>query len=235
MTIFENRKVALLEDDPIITSIITSTLDEAGLDYESFTSIKEMSSRLATADFDLLILDWQLPDGNADIVINLVRHNLNSKVPILIESINNDEAAIVEALNQGADDYVSKPIRTSELVARIGSLLRRASDPISNSEITVRIAHLELNEQQNTAFSHGQAIQLTRLELKLACFLCKNPSVLYSREDLLRHVWGHASNVNTRTVDAHINQIRRKLGLDSTSKLQIISLRGYGYRCELMA
>ncbi|MEJ2213548.1 MAG: response regulator transcription factor [Gammaproteobacteria bacterium] len=220
--------IALLEDDPLVSELITATLDEAGWDYRCFTMIGEIREALKTGHFSLFILDWSLPDGEAFEVIDLIRNHYHLETPILIESLNDDEQQIVKALELGADDYVVKPLRMSEIQARLNALLRRTSKKTQISQI----GQYRLEENLNQVFIGEKSQELTVIEFKLMNYLFSHINELLSREKLLADVWHRNSEVDTRTVDAHISRVRKKLELCKENGLVLKSLRGFGYRLE---
>lgn len=222
-------RIALLEDDDVIAELIGITLQEAGWNYQCFTSIDDISKALEDQSFDLYILDWSLPDGEVDVVIKLLRdiHHINS--PILVESVNGDEEQIVTALALGADDYVVKPLRMSELKARISALLRRDKQVLQSN-----FSHggYQINEANHDVSLDGEYFHLSALEYKLALYFFQHVNVLLSRDQLLADVWQRNNQVDTRTVDAHVSRLRKKLGFSPETGFQLVTLRGYGYRLE---
>lgn len=222
-------RIALLEDDPIIADLLKMTLDQAGWRYRHFTTIAAIRQALETERFDLFILDWSLPDGKADAVIRLVRERLGRRQPILIESVSDDEELIVNALHLGADDYVVKPLRMSEVQARIMALLRRVRHGEPDSRT---LGAFRVDETNRRIYRDEVVLKLTAMEFELARFLFAHQNELLTRETLLSEVWGRNPSVDTRTVDAHVSRLRRKLDLGSNTGYQIGSLRGYGYRLE---
>lgn len=126
-----NPYIALLEDKMVVVDLIQHALETQSCTCRHYATVSALKTDLKCERFDLLILDWSLPDGNAGEVIRLVRETLAQATPILIESVTDDEQQIVEALMLGADDYVVKPLRVAELQARVAALLRRIIDPAS--------------------------------------------------------------------------------------------------------
>lgn len=221
--------IGLLEDDPLIAEVIEGTLEGAGWDYHLFTSVAEISTALRTQSFDLLLLDWTLPDGEADSVIRLVRQQLRLATPILIESASGDENQIVEALALGADDYVVKPLRLSEVQARIAALLRRVRHDAPGP---LQLGPYRVDATNKLVYRLDQPVDLTLMEYDLARFFLEHPDELLSRERILSEVWNCNPEIDTRTVDMHVSRLRRKLQFGAGSGLQISTLRGYGYRLE---
>ena len=177
--------------------------------------------------FDLLLLDWMLPDSNGKIVLGWVRENLGWEIPVIFITALDSEADIVEGLRSGADDYVTKPPKYLELLARIESLSRRTKpQPI------VKLGHYEINMDMRGITLRGKPVELTQKEFELACYVLQNPGKLMARVHLLDKLWGLNADVDTRTVDTHISRIRRKLSIAPENGWQILPVYGYGYRIE---
>lgn len=225
----EGVSIALLEDDPLVAEVIGMALDQVGWDYRLYTTVADISADLRTRTFDLLVLDWMLPDGEADSVIRLVRQQLKLSTPILIESVEDDEQRIVDALAMGADDYVVKPLRLSEVQARIAALLRRSRKQAPKPQ---RQGAYCIDAANRSITLDGEAVPLSVTEFSLADYFFAHPNELLSRERLLSEVWARSPEIDTRTVDVHVCQLRKKLRLGPENGLQITTLRGYGYRLE---
>jgi two-component system, OmpR family, response regulator RegX3 len=225
----KNLSIALLEDDELIVEILDQTIHSAGWTYTHFKTIAAISAALKTQNFDLLLLDWSLPDGEADQVIRMAREELALNTPILVESIRNDESSIVAALLLGADDYIVKPLRISELRARITALFRRSHSVESN---LFTLGPYQIDKINKEIFLNQELLPLTSLEYELGCYILKHPGALLSREQLLIDVWRRNPKVTTRTVDIFVSRLRKKLKLDLNTGMQLSTLRGYGYRLE---
>lgn len=222
--------IALLEDDPLIAEVLAIAFFQAGWENRLFTTVGDISRALRESRFDLLMLDWSLPDGEADSVIRLARQQLGLTTPIVIESVNGDEEQVVRALELGADDYVVKPLRIAEVKARVLALLRRHKDSPKQAQA---LGHYQLDETLCDVKLAGEPLGLTAMEFELAKYFFAHPDELLSRDQLLAHVWGVGADLDTRTVDVHVSRLRRKLRLEQETGVQISTLRGYGYRLQL--
>lgn len=223
-------RIALLEDNDIVADVVEQAMQKMGYECLRYATVAEMSFALHTERFDLLILDWSLPDGEADQIIGMVRNEMAQPTPILIESIHEDEEKVVHALSLGANDYVTKPLRLAELQARVSVLLR-------GHHMDARQPDLEgyKFDLSNKQMVFGNApLELTSLEYDLAYYFFSNFNQLLSREQLLKEVWLQAPEVDTRTVDAFVSRLRKKLRLEEAGKVRIRTLRGYGYRLEVI-
>lgn len=225
-------RIALLEDDPLVAKLLTTTFAQAGWECEHFTTIAGFSAALRGRPFDLLMLDWCLPDGESDTVIRLAREQLALTTPILIESVHDDEEKIVYALEAGADDYVVKPLRIAEVKARVLALLRRHQDV---QKLPQQFGPFAVDDANHDVMLNGEPIGLKGLEFDLAKYFLQHPDALLSRDQLLSKVWGRNGKLNTRTVDTHISRLRKKLRLGPETQMRITTLRGYGYRLESQA
>ncbi|BBP47042.1 DNA-binding response regulator [Thiosulfatimonas sediminis] len=224
--------IAILEDDPLAAEVLKTAFDKNQLDYQHFTTIAELQQALPQKGFALLMLDWQLPDGTADQVIEWVRERMQWQVPIIVQSIYEDEEKVVNALSMGADEYLIKPLRQSETVARVQAMIRRAALD-TQPQLWLKAGNLEVDTLNQKVFLDGKHQDMTRIQVKLMTYLLQHLDVPLSREHLLRNVWDKKSLPETRTVDAHINQLRKRLNLDDYSQLKIESVHGYGYCCRL--
>lgn len=221
--------IALLEDDPDQRDLAALWLSHGGHQVTSFGSTGELIRELGSRRYDLLVLDWTLPDGTGGDVLTWLRNRPGVQPPAIVLTSRDEEAHVVEGLNSGADDYLVKPARPAELLARISALSRRAR--------TRGPQVLELNGYRVDLVQHriafdGTPVDLTQKEFDLAVYLFQNPGVLLSREHLLNRVWGKTADVTTRTVDTHISRLRRKLRLDGQGPLRLTPVYGQGYRLD---
>lgn len=226
-------RIGILEDDSSLNRLYLAHLEHAGYQCSPFTNLAEAKQALTTQTFDLLLLDWVLPDGTAEGLLLWIREQLGWTIPVLVITSNSEEHAVTHALWLGADDYVVKPPRMPELLARCQALLRRASHaspPQANKLEHYAPYAIDIDNRQITL--HGKPIKLTQKEYALACELFHNRGKLLSRVHLLNTVWGHAYEIDTRTIDTHVSQIRRKLGIVPESGWKIVVEYGYGYRLE---
>ncbi|MBE9609556.1 response regulator transcription factor [Chitinilyticum piscinae] len=224
--------IAIVEDDPIQAEMLALTLHSGGHESRSFATSLAFFEALKSTRFDLLLLDWNLPDYSGGMIIKWVRENIGWQVPIMVATAIDDEANVVAALKAGADDYLVKPIKAMELLARIEVVLRRFRS------VAPEILHLgeyEIDLSQRVIRQAGREIELTQKEFDLALYLFQHPEKLFSRMNLLEKIWGLQVEIDTRTVDTHISRLRRKLLLDGSGGWQLSSVYGYGYRLERIA
>ncbi|HHC72852.1 MAG TPA: response regulator transcription factor [Thiotrichales bacterium] len=224
-------RIALLEDDTTQAEVVSLYLESAGHQCFHFERGEALIRALATDSFDLLVLDWMLPDMDGDEVLRWVRDHLDWRIPVLFVTQKDEEEDIVRALEAGADDYMVKPLRMNELLARVKAVARRsqAAEPARRE---LRVDLFELDPVHRVIRRGGIPIELTRKEFDLAWFLFRNQGRIVSRAHLLEEVWGVRNDINTRTVDTHVSRIRNKLGLVPENGWQLVSVYQHGYRLD---
>lgn len=223
-------RLAILEDDPEQAALIRSYLADAGHDCHVYGSGKALIVDAGRESFDLFLLDWQVPDLSGEEVLRWVRRNVATPVPVMFVTNRDSEEDIVSALEQGADDYMKKPIGRAELMARVAALLRRAYPQKSVEVLTVEAYCFDLKRQALTL--SGRPLDLTQKEFDLALFLFQNLGRLLSRGHILGAVWGRAVEIPSRTMDTHVSRIRGKLNLRPEHGFKLTPVYNYGYRLE---
>lgn len=227
-------RIALLEDDKDQAALVNLWLEGAGHEVKIYPTSREFQKAVGHDSFDLLVLDWELPDVNGDEVLAWLRANGHQSVPVLFTTARNEEEDIVAALKAGADDYLVKPLRKEELLARIGALARRASGRPS-PRTGFRVGEFEIDPDRRLVVRSGQAIKLTQKDFDLATFLFRNVGNLVSRGHILETVWGRSPELNTRTIDTHVSRLRTKLGLLPENGWRLSAIYQHGYRLEQLA
>lgn len=226
-------RVALLEDEPHIAELVKMWIEAEGYQCQRFGDGRALINALKRETFDLLILDWMVPEIDGEDVLNWVRENITWNIPVVFMTQRDTEEDIVKILSLGADDYITKPIRHKEMMARVTALARRAhvldSDTRRHS-LDYDGYHIDLNA--NTVSLNGEPIKLTQKEYELVVFLFRNLGRIVSRNHMLESVWGHSEDINTRTADTHISRIRNKLGLVPENGWRISAIYHHGYRLE---
>lgn len=223
-------RIAALDDEQSQLELIRHTMN--GIEHEChvYTEGKALLRDLRLQSFDLLILDWTLPDISGPSVVKWVREELASRIPVLFVTNRRDEADLVAGLAAGADDFMVKPIRVPELEARVKALLRRAYP--SQHEVELHFGPYHFFPQSRTLQVDGETVDLKHREYELALFLFQNLGRLLSREHLREAVWGRGPDEPSRSLDTHISRLRTKLALRPANGFLLSAVYGLGYRLE---
>lgn len=226
-------RVALLEDDPIQRDTLAAWLSEAGHSVMAWQRVHDFQAGLLRRDsFDLLLLDWMLPDGDGLQVLRWLRGERQDVVPVIFITQRDAEEDVAAALEAGADDYMLKPLRRLELLSRMAAVVRRSQASMLDLA-AFEVSPYRFEPVRSRVLLHGQPVaDLTEKELQLALFLFRNMGRLLSRGHLLEAVWGMNSEVSTRTLDTHVSRLRRKLALHPGNGYHLVPVYSYGYRLE---
>ncbi len=226
-------RIAILEDDPQHLALMEQVAHGLGHTYQGYGTGAELTKALRRESFDLLILDWELPDTSGPEIAAWARHEVSPTLPILMVTLRSEEADIVQGLSSGADDFMTKPLRIAELKARIQALLRRAY-PVSQDDVQHFGPYRFECSSLSVQFA-GQTIALTHREFALGLLLFQNPGRLMSRDYLREAVWGQNAEVLSRTLDTHISRLRQQLHLRPGNDYAITAVYGLGYRLDAPA
>ena len=224
-------RIALLEDDVAVGTTMHHWLEAAGHTVHNFTSGKTIVREAARESFDLFLLDWHVPDLSGEEVVKWLREKQQSTVPVLFATSRDSEADIVSALTAGADDYMVKPVRRLELLARVEALLRRNRPKNSDAEL-MEVGPYTINLVERVVTLDKTPIDLTDKEYELTVFLFRNIGRLISRGHISESVWGQTSDVQSRTVDTHVSRLRKKLDLGPARGVRLTPVYNFGYRLE---
>ncbi|WP_026460472.1 response regulator transcription factor [Schaalia suimastitidis] len=219
--------VLLVEDDPAISEPLARALGREGYDVRAHGTGRGALAEVGSAD--LVVLDLGLPDIDGLEVAREIRA-AGLTVPILILTARTDEVDMVVGLDAGADDYVTKPFRLAELLARVRALLRRIGGEPVEGEIIAQDVRVDV--QAHRAFVGERELQLTAKEFDLLRVLVREAGNVVERDVLMREVWGSDPTGSTKTLDMHVSWLRRKLGDDAADPRYVTTVRGMGFRFE---
>jgi two-component system phosphate regulon response regulator PhoB len=222
------QRILVVEDEDAIREMIGFALKKAGFTFEEAADAHQALLAVAANPPDLMLLDWMLPGmSGLDLARRLRRDQHTAEVPIILLTARAGEDDRVHGLEAGADDYISKPFSPRELVARIHAVLRRSQG--AKQDQPLAYDGLSLDPVGHRVEVDDQVLNLAPTEFRLLHFLMSNPERVYSREQLLDHVWGRGVYVEERTVDVHIRRLRKALAERSYDRF-IQTVRGAGYR-----
>ena len=219
--------ILLVEDEPNIATFVQKGLKEAGYQVRIAYDGNLGLEILRQYPVDLIILDIILPGGDGFSVCRQVREQYREDVPILMLTALGTTENVVKGLDAGADDYLTKPFKFKELLARVRALLRRKR-PVDERRTTFSILDLELDLDQKRVSRGGQEIKLTATEFRMLEYFMRNPRKVLSRIDLLENGWGVHFDTGTNLVDVYVNYLRKKIDKDFPSKL-LHTVIGMGY------
>lgn len=224
-------RIGLLEDDPLQSAAIAALLKDAGHTVQAFASGQALITKLRQETFDLLVLDWEVPNTSGVEVAAWAREHVSPSPPILMLTARSSDKDVVAGLEAGADDFVIKPAEPAVLCARVKALLRRAYPPEAPSQIE-SFGAVSFDSSRNSIFVGGEEVVVTAKEFALALLLFRNLTRPLSRAYILEAVWGRNPNVATRTLDTHVSTVRKKLNLRPEAGWNLATVYSYGYRLE---
>jgi DNA-binding response OmpR family regulator len=224
-------KIASLEDDLDQARRIQQVLTAAGYACTSYHQSRDLLAALRTEAFDLVLLDWHLPDIDGDDVVRWLRTHIGARIPVIFLTNRSAEDDLVEGLRAGADDYIVKPMRPLELLARVAALLRRSqiAEPVDQ---TIEVARYRVDPAARVITLDDVAITLAPKEFELALLFFRNIGRLMSRDVLAECVWNREIPATSRTLDTHLSNIRQKLQLRPQHGVRLTSSYALGYRLE---
>ncbi|MBR0145993.1 MAG: response regulator transcription factor [Eubacterium sp.] len=216
-------KLLLVEDSPMIIRGLQYTLEQAGYEVVVCMSKRMADDRLSKMQFDIAILDVNLPDGSGFDLCRQLKDETD--IPVIFLTARDEESDVVMGLELGADDYILKPFRNRELISRIETVLRRSG----KTKKILRVGDVEIDVESDTVSVKGQALDFTQLEYRILLMLMQNAGQTLTREQIMDRIWDFAGNfVEDNTLTVYIKRIRQKLG----SADIIRTIKGTGYRAE---
>ncbi|KAF0158689.1 MAG: Phosphate regulon transcriptional regulatory protein PhoB (SphR) [Syntrophaceae bacterium] len=225
-------KILIVDDEQDIADLISYNLEKEGYSTIKAYDGGDVLKTVKTQKPDLVILDLMLPHMNGMDICRAVRANPETAhLPIIMLTAKSDEVDKIIGLEIGADDYMTKPFSVKELIARVRTILRRSQE---GNKTTVRetfeFGGLAINYASCSVTVEGRPVKLSPTELKLLFFLSRNPGRVYSRDQILDHVWGDDTFITDRAVDVHIRRLRSQIEKDMENPHYIVTVRGFGYK-----
>ena len=221
-------KVLIVDDELLTIKNLKYSFEQDNYEVESTDDSNEALKRIVTNDYDVVILDFILPEAEGLEVCQKIREISN--VPIMVLSANNEDMSKILALEYGADDYITKPFNILELKARMKAILRRTKSTSQRAnEQTLVVDDFIINALGRKVSLHNQEINLTAKEFDLLLLLITNPGKVFSREELLEIIWGYEYFGDLRTVDVHVRRLREKIEIKNKAYEYILTKWGVGY------
>lgn len=223
------RRILIADDDPSIAALIQITLKDPRYELIAVGNGLEALQAFEKQPFDVVILDVMMPYVDGFEACQRIRER--SDVPIVILTSRDGTDDVVHGFELGADDYITKPFKTAELMARVESILRRVEGYKSRrAPPVVRVGDLEIDEPRHRVSVRGQDVNLTPMEFELLYFLAANAGQVFDRETLFREVWGYEYVGETNLVDVCVRRLREKVELVASRPKIILTVRGVGYK-----
>ena len=224
--------ILIVEDEPAIRQMLGFTLAGDGYNFLEAGDVEEAHNAMSTMIPDLILLDWMLPGiSGVDFARRLKRDPKTSAIPIIMLTARGSENDKVKGLDTGADDFITKPFSTRELLARVRAVMRRTSQ-VGDQDV-IEIGTIKLDTQTHRVLANNRAVELSPTEFRLLQFFITHPERVYSRNQLLDSVWGNHAYIEERTVDVHIRRLRKLLE-PYGCEAYIQTVRSVGYRFSVL-
>jgi two-component system response regulator RegX3 len=224
------ERILVVEDEPAIAEALEYALEAEGYDVDAIGDGNEAVSAARERDYDLLLLDLMLPGLSGVEVCRRLRSE--SPVPIMMVTAKDAEVDRIVGLELGADDYVTKPFSMPELLARVRALLRRRELDMDSHSVKLSAGGLSIDLVKHEATVDGERVLLTAFELKLLALLATEPGRVFSRREIMQHLWESDYVGDERACDLHVSNIRRKIEPEPTYPKRLLTVRGSGYKLE---
>ncbi len=225
------QTILIADDDQQIRELLALYFLKEGFKVEEAADGAQAILKVQQTQPNMVILDIMMPVLDGMEVCRQIRKI--SRVPIIMLTARDEDDDRIMGLEEGADDYITKPFNPREVVARVKAVLRRVPDSTFVSADKLKFSNLEINIAEYTVTTSGKIIDLTAKEMELLWYLASHPGRVYSREQLLESIWGYTYYGDTRTVDTHIKRIRHKIGAKESSPWDIKTVWGVGYKFEV--
>lgn len=226
-------RVLVIEDDPAVRDVVEYALSREGMKTVTVGTGEDAAKHLfSSTSFDLVILDLMLPDKDGVTLCRELRAAgpPNGDIPVIMLTARDDETSVVVGLEVGADDYVTKPFSPRQLVSRVRAQLRRRELDARNPGRRLELPGLAIDTARREVIADGAKVELTASEFEILAFLASRPGEVYSRDEIMSHLWNGDFYGETRAADVHIQHIRKKVEPDPKNPRYIQTVRGTGYR-----
>ena len=221
-------KILVVDDEPAIVDAVSYALRSSGFDVDTFGDGESALAAARTDGYDVLLLDVRLPGLSGIEICRRLRGE--SDVPILILTAMDAEVDRVLGLEAGADDYITKPFSVAELVSRVRAILRRRDLDRASGGAIRRVGSLELDVNRHEVRIDGRTIRLTPSEFRLLAFLAQEPERVYTRREIMQHLWDSTYVGDQRACDIHVSNLRRKIEETPGRPQRLVTVRGVGYK-----
>jgi two-component system, OmpR family, response regulator RegX3 len=220
--------VLVVDDDPGVLDVVAFTLRREGFDVDEETDGERALEAARTRAYDIVILDVMLPQLSGTEVCRALR--AESDVPIVMLTARDAERDRVLGLDVGADDYVTKPFSSAELLSRVRAILRRRELDRANGGAALRLGGLHLDLVRHEVTVDGEPVRLTLSEFKVLSLLAEQPERVVSRRELMQHLWASDHVGDEHACEVHVSNLRRKIEVDPTRPQRLVTVRGMGYK-----
>jgi DNA-binding response OmpR family regulator len=223
--------ILVVEDDLPIASFLQTVLEREGYQARVVENGDQVLGSISARRPDLILLDWMLP-GKDGLQLTREIRQLPTYLPIIMLTARDDDIDKVVGLEVGADDYITKPFQSRELVARVRAILRLANHFTGSASVRLVFGSLEIDPPGRAVRKCGQLLNLTPKEYELLELLASNPGRVFERDTLLERIWGYQYAGETRTVDVHIQRLRQRIEDDPHQPRHLVTVRSFGYKFE---
>jgi DNA-binding response OmpR family regulator len=229
----ESEDILVVDDEASVVEVVSLYLKREGFRVRQAKTGLDALTAIHTRLPALVILDVMLPELDGLEIMRRLRQNENSPVPVILLTARSQEIDRIYGLEMGADDYVTKPFSPAELVARVKAVLRRSGGgEADTSSETVQYRGLQVNPLTRKVLVRGEEVELTATEFNLLHFLARHPKQVFSRDQLLEHVWGFSEYVDPSTVTVHVRRLREKIEETPSQPEWLQTVWGVGYRFD---
>lgn len=227
----DSHRILVVDDEEAIREMLNVALGAAGFSVLLAADAQMAHALIVDERPDLVLLDWMMPGTSGlELLRRLRRDELTRDLPVIMLTARAEEPSKISGLDAGADDYIAKPFSRRELVSRVRAVLRRSGS--STSEEIIEAGSLQLNAASHQVTIDGEDVSVGPTEFRLLRFFMSNPDRVYSRDQILNHVWGGNAYLDERTVDVHIRRLRKAIAKDG-HEARVKTVRGSGYRFTL--